>query len=145
MKQILSVNSFPSTHQRTLRGLNSRVAKEFLNKGFSVAVANLGALCIETCTNGGNDTEVDEVLVELDPPPPGEQEMILTSIVFSVWVGTTFITDYHFLSPGALRWVRMALALLERREISLLGTRTFTMQIREEEGILISFNKFNRG
>lgn len=144
MKQILSVNSFPSMNQKTLRGLNSKVAKEFLKKGFMVGLHNLGALCIETCTNGGNDTELDEVLIEIDAPPKGEQELILTSIVFSVWVGATSISDYFYLSPNAQRWVRMAVALLERPEVTTLATRTFTMQVREEEGILISFNKFNR-
>jgi len=144
MKQILSVNSFPSMSQKTLRGLNSKTAKEFLEKGFMVGLTNLGALCIETCTNGGNDTDLDEILVEIDAPPKGEQELILTSIVFSIWAGASAASDYFYLSVPAQRWVRMAIALLERPEIARLATRTFTMQVREEEGILISFNKFNR-
>lgn len=144
MKQILSVNSFPSVHQHTLRGLNSKTAKEFLEKGYMVGLTNLGALCIETCTKGGHDTELDEILVEIDAPPKGEQELILTSIVFSIWAGATNASDYFYLTPAAQRWVRMAVALMERPEIATLATRTFTMQVREEEGILISFNKFNR-
>lgn len=144
MKQILSVNSFPSVHQHTLRGLNSKTAKEFLEKGYMVGLTNLGALCIETCTKGGQDTELDEILVEIDAPPKGEQELILVSIVFSIWAGATSASDYFYLTPATQRWVRMAVALMERPEIATLATRTFTMQVREEEGILISFNKFNR-
>lgn len=144
MKQILSVNSFPSMSRKVLRGLNSKIAQEFFKKGFMVGLHDLGALCIETCSNGKHDTELDEILIEIDSPPKGEQELILTSIVFSVWVGATSISDYFYLSPAAQRWVRMAIALLERPEVATLDTRTFTMQVREEEGILISFNKFNR-
>lgn len=85
--------------------------------------------------------EVTEVIVDIPSPPVTMNQLTATSILLTKYSTGVLLGGYSH--PDELRWVAMANQLLELATQELTEVRTFTIQIREDEGIVLSLNLFN--
>lgn len=116
------------------------VALRFEQQGAVLIDQSIGALQVLRVMDASMD--LDEIIVEIPQPPKELRELEAAALMFSEWATPT--AGYLSFSPETMRWLRMAVGLLEKTTTYNLDTRTFTLQVREEEGIVVSFNRFNR-
>lgn len=122
--------------------------KKLLEKGFAIADYGKGLVKKLVAKQGGNDSVLDEVIVETLPltgSPTGQ--LAAASLALAIWSGGMTRLSYLMLDTAkdraATAWIDYVVELLNEASGQGLATRTFTMQIREDEGVVFSFNLFN--
>ena len=86
-------------------------------------------------------SEVSEAVVDIPNPPESLSELRATTILLAKYSMGVMLGGYRH--PDEIRWVAMANQLLELATRELTEVRTFTIQIRESEGIVVSLNRVN--